>query len=143
PNATVPGASLDYAWDEVGTYTDIIDNYDYPTLEIRVADVTKFKTGDSIQIYVKYLDDPNRNFVKIHDMTDIWDSAVKLNTPDAFIFRRTVMNIKPDDPTFVNTKGVLVLDVPTRYRIKMIEKPRVVKGASMISEVGLENFSIG
>ncbi len=107
---------------------NIIKDLPYPTKVIPVSDVSLFSIGDQIIIYGQYTD----AFLREHDLVNIWNIG-----DTAYIWRRTI--------TAVNSaKKEISIDVPTRYRVKVVEdKPVVIKTNPGLSEIGLEHFSVG
>src|SRR2546422_2034132 len=109
------------------TRAPIATNLPFPTKDIPVQNVAAFQLNDPIIIQGKR----TAAFLAEHDMAGTWNSS-----EPGYMFRRTIVGIDP-------VANSLRIDVPTRYRIKLSDLPEVVKVPSGISEVGLENFSIG
>jgi hypothetical protein len=105
----------------------ILSDLACPTKDIPVASVAPFKENDSIILQGRRTD----AFLAEHDMAGTW----KPSEP-AYMFRRTIVGMDA-------ARNVLRIDVPTRYRIKLSDLPEVVNVPPGISEVGLENFSMG
>lgn len=101
------------------------------TLTIPVEDVSLFQPGDAILVR----NDPTERFIAYLGMKGKW-------TPDnlrhrGLIFFRRVVAIDHKAQT-------LTIDVPLRYELLKADNARVVKtSGNMITECGLEDFSIG
>ncbi len=130
------GGDTDYGWDNLGNIKSINKDLPFPTTVIPLNDVTGFDltNNNQIIIYAYYNDGDDNSFVKEHDMEQIW--GVPGETPEAYMFRRTITAIDTVNKT-------ITIDVPTRYRIKVTDKPQVALTTKGISEVGLEHFSMG
>lgn len=114
-------------WLSSGTNTVTISNdLLQPTDTIPVSSVSGFKVGDWIVIRSNVTTD----FILEHQMTQMWGTA--MTGP---VFYRTIVAIDAVAKT-------LKLDAPTRYYLKTRDNARVYKVNPVLSEVGIENFSI-
>jgi len=117
------GASWDKPIDKPVTLTADIN---LPTQTIAVSDVNAFKKGDLVCLTCDVTDD----FAREHGSLSYWKT---IRGP---VFCREIVA--------VDTKNKnLIIDVPTRYPLKMRDNARVSVIKPQLSESGLENFSIG
>jgi hypothetical protein len=98
-----------------------------PTDIIPVSSVIGFKVGDWIVIR----SDVTTAFMEEHQMGVLWTTS--LAGP---VFYRYIVSID-------QTAHSLKVDAPTRYYLKKRDNARVYKVNPVLSEVGLENFSVG
>jgi hypothetical protein len=111
-----------------------------PTTHIPVQDVSSFSVGDLVAVRC----DVTQRFVDQVGMTGKWIPPSDPKSPkgnhyllNGILYCRRVLAIDTDHKE-------LTVDVPTRYPLLMADNARVSKIAEpMVSEVGLEDFSIG
>ncbi|MBF9219707.1 glycosyl hydrolase family 28-related protein [Hymenobacter ruricola] len=97
-----------------------------PTQTIPVSSVQDFKVGD----WVVLRTDVTKEFIKEHNMNNLWETSLV-----GTIFYRYI--------TAIDQKANTVqIDAPTRYFLKKRDNARVYKVKPVLSEVGIENFSI-
>lgn len=98
---------------------------------IPVEDAGVFAVGDLVTVR----NDPTEDFIKTLGMEGKWTTENLKNR--ALIFCRRVTAVDAG-------AGTITVDVPTFYDLKKADNARVLKlGGTMISEVGLEDFSLG
>lgn len=97
-----------------------------PTQLIPVSSVTGFKVGDWVVLRA----DVTTGFIDEHQMASLWGTTMV-----GPIFYRTIVAIDA-------AANTLKIDAPTRYFLKMRDNARVLKVTPVLSEVGLEHFSI-
>lgn len=115
-------------WIYSGTNTvNITEDLLNPTEIIPVSSVSDFKVGDWVVIRA----DVTSEFMEEHQMSALWTTS--LAGP---IFYRYIVEID-------QAKKTLKVDAPTRYFLKKRDNARVYKVNPVLSETGLENFSIG
>lgn len=95
--------------------------------EVRLTDVSGLSAGDWIVVTGSVTED----FMAEHDMTGYWDTSLR-----GPAFYRQITAVNSSDQT-------ITLDIPTRYELKTRDFARVYKVAPHISEVGVEDLSIG
>jgi hypothetical protein len=101
-----------------------------PTKIIPVKSTTSFKVGDLI-IVRNYIDN---NWIEKHQMTEYWkDDGEKLR---GLMYCREIVSINA-------ATNEITIDIPIRYTLEMAHNAAVYKVAPMVTEVGLEGFSIG
>lgn len=100
-----------------------------PTSQIPVDDVAPFDVGD----WVVVSSDVTADFLAEHEMTGWWDALLDTEGP---AFYRQVVAIDADT-------GTVTIDAPTRYSLKMRDRAKVYKVEAPLSEVGIEDLSIG
>lgn len=102
-----------------------------PTVRIPVVEVGKFAPGDLVVLR----HDLTQRFIDELEMTGKWRPAVSPNR--TMIFCRRIVSVDPAGPT-------VELDVPIRYPLRRADHARINRIAgAMITEVGLEDFSLG
>lgn len=97
------------------------------SVEIPVANTDVFNVGDIIVIATDLTD----KFAAEHQMTGYWSDKIS--------GQRYCRFIKSID----HQRKTITIDIPIRYSILPRDNARVYKVGNHISEVGLENFSIG
>lgn len=100
--------------------------------EIAVKDASAFEAGDLVALRC----DLTQRFIDDVEMTGKWQptQASPGRTP---VFFRRIVAVQPK-------AGVLVVDVPLRYPLLLVDNARVVRvRAAVVREVGVEDFSIG
>ena len=121
--------------------TSLTADISFPTTRLPVGDVSPFAVGDLVAVR----SDVTQRFVDQLGMTGKWippGQDDKISKAGRYLLRgvlycRRIVAIDPDHKE-------LVIDVPTRFALLTADKARVVKlNDPMISEVGLEDFSIG
>ena len=120
----VSGGDWIYSGTNTVTITEDLLN---PTEIIPVSSVSDFKVGDWVVIRA----DVTSGFMEEHQMSALWTTS--LAGP---IFYRYIVEIDQAGKT-------LKVDAPTRYFLKKRDNARVYKVNPVLSESGLENFSIG
>jgi hypothetical protein len=95
--------------------------------ELDLDDVTGFAAGDWIVAAGSVTED----FMEDHGMTGYWDTSLR---GPAFYRQITAVDA---------LNNTITLDIPTRYELKMRDYARVYKVAPHISEIGVEDLSIG
>lgn len=106
----------------VNITTDILE----PSELIPVTSVANFKVGDWVVVRA----DVTSEFIEEHQMSGLWGTAMV-----GPIFYRKIMAIDLSANT-------LKIDTPTRYFLKIRDNARVYKVIPVLSEVGIEHFSI-
>jgi pectate lyase-like protein len=101
-----------------------------PTREIPVATVAGFAVGEWIVLRA----DATPAFIIEHRMSPQWDGDTA--ALEGTMFYREITGIDP-------ARGVVVVDTPIRYQLKVRDGARVYPTVAHIAEVGLEHFSIG
>ncbi|MBI4088079.1 hypothetical protein HY418_01715, partial [Candidatus Kaiserbacteria bacterium] len=96
-------------------------------LSVTAADTAKFAVGD----WVVVNSDLTAPLIKSLGMTGKWK-------PNAFPWVSFIRQI-----TGVNSRGVIVLDIPTRYPLLVRDRAQVYKINPPIQEAGIENLSMG
>jgi hypothetical protein len=115
-------------WVYSGTNTALItEDLLNPTDIIPVSSVSGFKVGD----WVVIRSDVTTAFIEEHLMGTLWTTAIT-----GPIFYRYIVEID-------QSKNTLKVDAPTRYYLKKRDNAKVYKVSPVLSEVGIENFSIG
>ncbi len=100
-------------------------------LALPVADVSVFQPGDAVAVR----NDPTDAFIASLGMTGKWTSQNLKNR--ALVFFRRLVSVDP-------AAGTVTIDTPIRYGLRKDDGARVVKlGGHSVSEVGLEDFSMG
>lgn len=132
----MPSVSPYDGWEaDLATSTAIRTNLLYPTRVLPVSSVTGFKVGDAVVVRGTYTQD----FLREHQMIATYgvDSTWEEGRDVAYLFRRTILGID-------ESRREITLDVPTRYRIRTTDLPKISKVKSTgLKEVGLENLSFG
>ncbi|MGZ0655694.1 glycosyl hydrolase family 28-related protein [Coraliomargarita sp. W4R72] len=114
---------------EEGPVVRITKDLLMPTVAIPVDDVAPFKIGD----YIILRADPNLAWIEDHKESGWIGYEEKLGS---FRYLRQIEAINAED-------RILTIDVPIRYTLKQAYNSRVYLKPGMLSEVGLEGFSIG
>lgn len=118
------------AWaNEEGPVVRITKDLLMPTAAIPVDDIAPFKVGD----YIILRADPNLAWIEDHQESGWIGYEEKLGS---FRYLRQIEAIDAED-------RILTIDVPTRYTLKQAYNSRVYLKPGMLTEVGLEDFSIG
>jgi hypothetical protein len=117
----------DWTKAEVATAA-ITSDLERPVNIIPVSSVTPFKVGDRVII----TSDVTSHFIEEHGMQQLWTTSGMIGPT----FYRIIKNIDTENKT-------IQLDTPTRYPLKMRDNARVYVVNSHLSEVGIENLSIG
>ena len=112
------------------TYTKITKDLLSPTDTIPVESVSSYSVGD----WVKITSDLTQGFIDEHTANSVWK-------PGDFAGPTIYRYIKSIDAV----KNLLLIDAPTRYYFKQRDTAMVGRAvrSTMITESGLENFSIG
>lgn len=96
-----------------------------------VSDSAMFAPGDLVIVR----NDLTERFIGELGMTGKWTRKNMKNR--ALVFCRRITAVNPEE-------GTVTIDVPLRYELRKEDGARVLKlGGHMITEVGLEDFSIG
>lgn len=125
------GASWDRAEDG-STYFLAQDIGDMPTHTIYLQNVGNLKVGDWIIIR----SDRSAEWVAEHGMNGFWSSSGSMGANMGTTFYRQITDVNA-------AEGKIKIDIPTRYFMKVRDRARVYKVTPKISNVGLEDFSIG
>ena len=126
-NITPSGVNWDRGEDGK-TYTIEQDVPDLPTNQIYLNEVGDLKVGD----WVILRSDRSTAWIAEHNMQGFWAA----NTTHGPTFYRQITAVDADNRT-------ITIDIPTRYALKKRDNARVYKVTPKMSNVGLENFSIG
>ncbi|NDP21547.1 MAG: T9SS type A sorting domain-containing protein [Paludibacter sp.] len=112
------------------TYTKITKDLLSPTDTIPVVSVSNFSVGD----WVKITSDLTQGFIDEHKANAVWQ-------PGDFSGPTIYRYIKGIDAA----KNQLIIDAPTRYFFKLRDTAMVGRAvrSTLITECGVENFSIG
>ncbi len=129
-HAEPTGESI-YGWSIVSNQKSIVRDEPYPTKIIKVSSVSGFSIGDPIIIRGTM----TQNYINEHDMSNAGLNAWPLGDT-SYLWRRRIIDIN-------SAANEITLDVPTKYRIKSIENPIAAITRSGISEIGIEELSIG
>ncbi len=105
--------------------TDLLE----PTSQIPLNDVSQYEVGD----WVVISSDITKEFIEEHGMTEWWDH---LTGDQGTTFYRRILDIDEKNKT-------ILIDIPTRYSLKMRDEAKVSKADTPQSEVGIEHLSIG
>lgn len=97
------------------------------SFEIPVKTTNPFKEGDMVVIAT----DVTEKFAEEHQMSKYWSDKISGQR-----YCRIIKTIDRD-------RNTITIDIPIRYLVLMRDNARVYKVGTHISEVGLENFSIG
>jgi hypothetical protein len=97
-----------------------------PAQVIPVSSVAGYKVGDWVVLRA----DVTTGFIDEHQMAGLWGTSMV-----GPIFYRTIVAINA-------AANTLKIDAPTRYFLKKRDNARVLKVTPVLSEVGLEHFSI-
>jgi hypothetical protein len=104
------------------------DISDTPTTTIHLNETGHLKTGDWIIIR----SDRSPDWIDEHQMTGFWSADANMGT--TFYRRITAINL---------AEKTITIDIPTRYYMKIRDNARLYKVSPEISQVGLQDFSIG
>ncbi len=126
-----PSGESVYGWSIVTNQKSIVREESFPTKKIKVSSVSGFSVADSVIIQGTI----TQSYINEHDMSYAGKNAWELGEK-AYLWRRKIVAI--DAGT-----NEITLDVPIRYRIKSIENPIVAITKPGISEIGIEELSIG
>ncbi|MDR1526734.1 MAG: carbohydrate-binding protein [Dysgonamonadaceae bacterium] len=110
------------------TYRFTSDIGDTPSKEIFLDDIT----GLTLGTWVIIRSDRSSEWIAEHSMGGFWSP----NTTMGVTFYRQITGINREAKS-------ITIDIPTRYPVKMRDNARVYKVTPKLSNVGLENFSIG
>lgn len=119
-------------WSSTGSnQVDITQDLTNPTRVIPVTDVSNYAPGDMV-IVRNYI---GTRWIDEHNMTQWWgDHASSFS---GLLYCREVMEVDVANKT-------LTIDIPIRYTLLTADDAGVYKlSSTMISEVGIEDFSIG
>lgn len=122
----VPNTSGDWYANGTNTVT-ITQDLSGPTDVIPVSSVNGFKIDD----WVIIRSDVTTDFINEHEMSALWNTS--LNGPT---FYRKIVAIDTNNKT-------IKVDAPTRYYLKIRDNARLYIVNPVLSEVGIENLSIG
>ncbi|MBT3380902.1 MAG: hypothetical protein HN742_12630 [Lentisphaerae bacterium] len=100
-----------------------------PAFEIPLASVGRMKKGD----WVVLRSDWTQEFINDHGMQDYWKPG---SWPPGPLFCRQIVAVDP-------VASVVRIDAPTRYVLKTRDRARIHRIPPMLTEVGVENLSIG
>lgn len=119
------------SWSQEGANETLItSNLMHATRIIPVVSVSGYQKGDLVIVR----NDITEDWIKEHKMEEFWSGyGQKLN---ALIYCREIVRID-------SFKNELELDIPIRYALKTEHNARVYKAPALISEVGIEQLSIG
>ncbi|HKK19765.1 MAG TPA: glycosyl hydrolase family 28-related protein, partial [Opitutales bacterium] len=109
----------------VAITTDLLN----PTRRIPVADASAFNVGDIVRLEWSFTQD----WIDEHNQGSFWSSTSK---PSDAEYLREVMAVD-------SNAGWIEVDVPTRYSMKTRDSARVYPISGMLSNVGVEELSIG
>jgi hypothetical protein len=101
-----------------------------PTRRIPVANAGAFSVGDIVRMEWVF----TQAWIDEHNQGSWWNDSTKQPAPAQYL--REVMAVNTDE-------GWIEVDVPTRYTMKVRDSARVFRRTGMLSEVGIEDFSIG
>lgn len=99
-----------------------------PSVTLPLADTRPFQSGDWVVVGI----DLTQDFIDEHGMTGKWFPHA--NEPKPMVFLRQIVSVEEHS---------LTVDAPTRYPMKMRDGARVAPLNGLVTEVGLEGFSIG
>ncbi len=125
---------MDWRAEGVGIVSSVLTK-DLPNqaTEVFVNDIAGLAVGDLIVLR----SDLTQRFIDEVEMTGKWQPAGASSSNRTLMFCRRVVSVNPQTSS-------LIIDVPVRYPMKVADLARVVKvPGRMISESGLEDFSIG
>lgn len=122
-------------WDQAedgNVYEVARDIPESPTQQIFLKDVGSLKIGD----WVIIRSNRTAEWITEHNMNGFWSADGSFSATMGTTFYRQI--------TGVNTGNrSITIDIPTRYYIKTRDYARVYKVTPKITNVGVENFSIG
>jgi len=110
--------------------TLIVSDLTGPTKIIPVADSSAYSAGDIVLLKWDFTD----GWVADHGQEAYWNSTNGYPQPCNY-FRKVV------SVDYVN--NIITIDVPTRYSMFQRDNARVLRTTGFLSEVGIEDFSIG
>ncbi|HCN75938.1 MAG TPA: hypothetical protein DIT13_01940 [Verrucomicrobiales bacterium] len=118
------------AWTTVQSpSTNITTDLPGPVTEIPVVSVAGFAVGDHILVRA----DPGDAWATEH-LEDGWVGHA--GSYGRLMYLRQIMALDA-------VNNVITLDIPTRYTLKTRDNARIYKKTTLITEVGLEGFSVG
>ena len=126
-NITPSGVNWDRGEDNK-SYEIVLDIPTAPTQQIHLKEVGDLKVGD----WVIIRSDRSTEWIAEHNMQGFWAS----NPTHGTTFYRQITDVNP-------TNRTIKIDIPTRYYMKKRDNARVYKVTPKMSNVGLEDFSIG
>jgi hypothetical protein len=100
-----------------------------PTRQIPVANAAAFAPGDFVRMQWTFTEE----WIAEHNQQTFWNANAR---PADARYYREVMATNP-------TEGWIEVDVPTRYAMWVRDDARVYRQTGFISEVGVEDLSIG
>jgi hypothetical protein len=109
----------------------IIRDLPGPTQVLPLASTEHFEIGDWVVVRT----DTTPEWVDEHHEPD-WRSRAGTGPLNGLAYQRQILAID-------RTANTILIDIPTRYAIKMRDNARVHPAAVAVTEVGLEDFSIG
>ena len=119
------------AWTSVQTpSTNVTADLPGPVTQIPVASVAGFAVGDAIVVRA----DPGDDWAAEH-LEDGW-VGLPAGSFGRLMYLRQIAALDA-------VNNVITLDIPTRYTLKLRDNARVYKKTTLITETGLEGFSIG
>lgn len=101
-----------------------------PTREVPVESIAGFSVGD----YIIIRSDPNDSWIAEHNETEDWQGYE--SKIGSILYLRQIESIDV-------RKNILTIDIPTRYYLKRLDRPQVYLKTGLVSQVGLQGFSIG
>jgi len=120
------GSWLNPTTTEVPVTADLLS----PVMTIPVSNTTLFPVGSEVVLHA----DATEEWIAEHQMTGLWGGfGSRLGGPAFF---REVVAVDPG-------AGTITVDAPIRYPLKMRDNARVYRTRAQLTEVGLEDFSIG
>lgn len=118
------------AWTTVQTpLTNITTDLPGPVTQLPVVSVAGFAVGDHIILRA----DPGDDWAAEH-LEDGWVGHA--GSYGRFMYLRQIVALD-------TVNQVITVDIPTRYTLKVRDNARVYKKTTLITETGLEGFSIG
>ena len=115
--------------DTLSNTVAITQDLEGPTHFIPVADASAYNAGDVIAIRTEI----TAAWITEHGQSAYWSNPGSF-PPDSYFIRKIV--------SINYTENLIEIDVPTRYSHLLQDNPYVVKMGGLISESGLEGFSI-
>ena len=120
------------SWTSGTNATKITKDLTTPTKIIPVSNPSNYNKGDII-IVRNHI---GKSWVEEHKAGKIWNNTNALKRLNGVMYCREVMSVDKN-------KKTITIDIPTRYTLLRRDNSEIYKIKSMISEIGLENFSIG
>ena len=108
----------------------IVKDLMHPTSVIPIAEIDGYKVGDLI-IIRNYI---NNDWIAEHNMTAYWKD--KGSDLGGQLYCRQITAINKE-------LKQLTVDIPIRYALKTVHESTVYRVVGMLSEIGIEDFSIG